>query len=79
MAGSMERGTPTTKMTPTTPATPQSATAKALQTGTPMRPRGHTAMRAATAKMEGRRQLCMRRMMEDCMREKRKASTRMKR
>lgn len=76
---SMERGTLTTRMTLTTPVTPRLATVKALQTGTLMKPRGRTAMRAVTAKTEERRRLCTRRMTGDCMREKRRASTRMKR
>ncbi len=79
MAVSMERGTLMTRMTPTTPATRRLATVKALQTGTLMRRRGRTAMRVATAKMGARRRPCTRRMMEDCMREKRRVSTRMRR
>lgn len=75
---SMERETLTTRTTLTTPATPRSAAVKALQTGTLMRPRGRTAMRAATAKTEERRRLCTRRT-EDCTREKRRASMRMRR
>lgn len=78
MAASMARETPTTRMTPTTPATPRLATVKVLQTGTQMRPRGHTATRVTTAKMEERRRLCTRRTMEDCMKEKRKVSTKMR-
>lgn len=78
MAVNMGRETLTTRMIPTTPAIPQLATAKVLQTGTQMRPRGHTAMRVTTAKMEERRQLCMRRMMEDCMRERKRVSMRMR-
>lgn len=76
--GSMGRGTPTMRMTLTTPATPQLATVKALPTGTQMRPRGHIATRPTTAKMEERKRLCTRRMMEDYMREKRRACTRMR-
>lgn len=76
---STEKGTRTTRMTRTIPATPLSATVKALQTGTPMRPRGRTAMRAATAKTEEKRLRCMREMMENCMRGRRKVCMRMRR
>jgi len=79
MGLSMQRGTLTMRTTLTTPATPRLAAVKALQTGTPMRPRGRTATRAATAKTEERKGLCTRRRMEDCMREKWRAFMRMRR
>lgn len=78
MVESMAKETLMMRMTPTIPATPLSATVKALQTGIQMR-RIHTVMRVATAKMEEKMLLYMRETMEDCMRERRRASMRMRR